>query len=74
LDNEHNLNILERFPIVTYYSGTNNRFITPYTDSLKELLIYAKFNKIDYLIVDSLDFKKYRPNLVFLLDETKEFD
>lgn len=68
-----NLNILERFPIVTYYSGTNNRFITPYTDSLDKLLIYAKFNKIDYLIVDSLDFYNYRPDLEFLLNKDKEF-
>ena len=51
----------------------NHRFITPYTDSLTNLLIYAKFNKIDYLIVDSLDFAKYRPDLEFLLNEEKEF-
>jgi len=68
-----NLNILERFPIVTYYSETNNRFITPYTSSLTDLLVYAKFNKIDYLIVDTLDFAKYRPKLDFLLNEKKEF-
>ena len=68
-----NLNILERFPITTYYSWTNNRFITPYTDSLNNLLIYAKYNKIDYLIVDSIDFKKYRPELSFLLDDNKDF-
>lgn len=68
------INILERFPIVTYYSKTNNRFITPYTDSLTKLLIYAKYNKIDYLVVDSLDFEKYRPQLDFLLYENKQFD
>ncbi len=68
------LNILERFPIVTYYSWTNNRFITPYTDSLEKLLIYTKYNKIDYLIVDTLDFYVYRPDLEFLLDTKKEFD
>ena len=70
---KENINILERFPIVTYYSWTNHRFITPYTDSLTNLLTYAKFNKIDYLIVDSLDFAKYRPQLEFLLNEEKEF-
>ena len=68
-----NFNILERFPIVTYYSGTQHRWITPYTNSLKKLLIYARYNKIDYLIVDTLDFKKYRPDLNFLLDEEKTF-
>ncbi len=67
------LNTLERFPIVTYYAGTQHRWITPYTNSLKKLLIYARYNKIDYLIVDTLDFKKYRPDLKFLLSETKEF-
>ena len=67
------LNILERFPIVTYYSWTNKRFITPYTDSLDKLLIYAKFNNIDYLIVDSLDFHTYRPKLKYLLDNKKDF-
>jgi hypothetical protein len=71
--NKYNLNILERFPIVTYYSWTNNRFITPYTDSLDKLLIYAKSNKIDYLIVDSLDFYTYRKDLQYLLDNKKEF-
>jgi len=67
------LNILERFPVVTYYSWTNHRFITPYTSSLTNLLEYAKFNNIDYLIVDTLDFAKYRPKLDFLLDDKKEF-
>jgi len=68
------LNILERFPVTTYYSWTNHRFITPYTDSLKDLLIYARFNKIDYLIVDTIDFAKYRPDLKFLLDEQQDFE
>ena len=68
------LNILERFPIVTYYSWTQHRWITPYTDSLKELLVYARYNEIDYLIVDTLDFEKYRPELKFLLDEEKDFE
>ena len=69
-----NINILERFPVVTYYSKTNHRFITPYTSSLTGLLTYAKFNNIDYLIVDTLDFAKYRPKLDFLLDDKKEFE
>lgn len=71
---KQNINILERFPIVTYYSWTNHRFITPYTDNLSDLLTYAKFNKIDYLIVDNLDFEKYRPDLKFLLNIEKEFN
>lgn len=64
-----NIKILERFPIVTYYSGTKERWITPYTDNLDNLIEYARFNKIDYLVVDTLDFKTYRPKLDFLLDE-----
>lgn len=61
--------IMERFPIVTYYSGTKERWITPYTNNLDNLIEYAKFNKIDYLVVDTLDFKTYRPKLDFLLNE-----
>ena len=69
-----NLDILERFPVVTYYSWTLRRWITPYTDSLNDLITYAEYNDIDYLIVDTLDFKLYRPELHFLLDENKEFE
>lgn len=70
-NNSHNKNlkILERFPIVTYYSWTKERWITPYTDNLDNLIEYARFNKIDYLVVDTLDFKTYRPKLDFMLDE-----
>ncbi len=61
--------IMERFPVVTYYAWTKERWITPYTDNLDNLIEYAKFNKIDYFVVDTLDFKTYRPKLDFLLDE-----
>ncbi|MFA5917225.1 MAG: hypothetical protein WC850_03215 [Candidatus Gracilibacteria bacterium] len=67
-----NLKIMERFPVVTYYSGTKERWITPYTDNLENLIEYAKFNKIDYLVVDTLDFKTYRPKLDFLLKDDFE--
>ncbi len=67
----YDIDILERFPIVTYYSWTKNRWITPYTENIEDIVKYAKFNKIEFLIVDTLDFKKYRPQLHFLLDETK---
>ncbi len=66
--------IMERFPIVTYYSWTKERWLTPYVDNLNDLLIYAKYNNIDYLIVDTMDFRKYRPRLDFLLDEKEEFE
>lgn len=67
------IRILERFPIVTYYSGTQQRFITPYTSSLNDILQYSYYNNIDYLVVDSLDFRKYRPQLKYLLNEKKKF-
>lgn len=67
-----NLKIMERFPVVTYYSWTKERWITPYTDNLENLIEYAKFNKIDYLVVDTLDFKTYRPKLDFLLKDDFE--
>ncbi len=69
--NDTDYKILERFPIVTFYSGTKNRYITPYTDTLSDIITYAKFNEIDFLVVDTMDFEKYRPDLSFLLDETK---
>lgn len=64
-----NLKIMERFPIVTYYSGSRQRWITPYTSKLSDIIEYAKYNDLDYLIVDSLDFKKYRPDLKYLLEK-----
>ncbi len=66
--------IMERFPIVTYYSGTKERWLTPYTENLDNLIEYAKYNKIDYLVVDSLDFKTYRPKLNYLLNDNFEND
>jgi Dolichyl-phosphate-mannose-protein mannosyltransferase len=63
-------NIMERFPIVTYYSGSKNRWITPYTDDVSDIIEYAKYNSIEYLVVDTLDFLTYRPALAGLLEET----
>ncbi len=59
--------IMERFPVVTYYSGTKHRYITPYTSRLDDIIEYARFNDIDFLVVDTLDFLKYRPELQYLL-------
>lgn len=61
--------IMERFPIVTYYSWTKERWLTPYVDNIDDLLTYALYNEIDFLIVDSMDFEKYRPELIFLLND-----
>ncbi len=71
-DFRNNVKILERFPVVTYYAGSNERWLTPYTSKLENLVEYAKFNGINYLIVDSIDFKKYRSNLIYLLDKSNE--
>lgn len=68
------LRVMERFPVVTYYSGTQQRWLTPYTSSLKDVAEYASYNDIDILVVDTLDFKTYRPALSRLLDETKSHD
>ena len=68
-NSENNLNIMERFPIVTYYSWTKNRWITPYTNDLEDIITYAKYNKIDLLVVDTMDFEKYRPWLKILLND-----
>lgn len=65
-----NLKILERFPVVTYYSNSKERWLIPYTSKLENLVEYARFNEINYLVVDSIDFKKYRSNLEFLLTQS----
>ncbi len=67
-----NLKVLERFPVVTYYSGSRERWLTPYTSNLKSLVEYARFNEINYLVVDSIDFYKYRADLRFLFDKPNE--
>ncbi|NDK10027.1 hypothetical protein GW846_04555 [Candidatus Gracilibacteria bacterium] len=65
-----NIKIMERFPIVTYYSGSKIRYITPYTDDISDIYEYGLYNKIDYLIVDSMDFETYRPALAKYLENT----
>lgn len=71
-DFRKNLKIMERFPVVTYYSGSKERWLTPYTLNLKSLVEYAKYNEINYLVVDSIDFYKYRHDLRFLFDTPNE--
>ncbi len=67
-DFRENIKIMERWPITTYYAWSKERYLTPYTDNISNLIEYGKYNKIDYLIVDSLDFKTYRPDLKYLLE------
>jgi hypothetical protein len=62
------LKIMERWPIVTYYSNSPERWLTPYTDNLPDIVKYARYNKIDLLVVDSLDFATYRPGLATILE------
>ena len=63
---------MERFPIVTYYSESKTRYITPYTDDIQDIYEYWDHHNIDILIVDSMDFKTYRPKLIEYLDTTPE--
>lgn len=65
--------IMERFPVVTYYAGSKERWLTPYTDTLGHLITYAQYKDIDYLVVDSVDFEKYRPGLQYLLHHPKNY-
>jgi hypothetical protein len=67
--NKRDLKVMERFPIVTYYSWTKIRILTPYVEKLDDLLAYASHKDVDYLVVDTMDFEKYRPALKSLLDE-----
>ncbi len=67
------LKIMERFPIVTYYSGTKERWLTPYTSTISDVIEYAQYNKIDIFVVDTLDFKTYRKGLLILLNEKNKY-
>jgi hypothetical protein len=72
-DTPENIKIMERFPIVTYYSWSKIRYITPYTDDIRDIYEYWVYNDIDYLIVDSMDFQTYRPELQEYLDTAPEW-
>lgn len=72
LENTESLKIMERFPIVTYYSGSKIRYITPYTDNIADIYEYGSYNDIDILVVDTMDFQTYRPQLKEYLSETPE--
>lgn len=63
---------MERFPIVTYYSGSKYRYITPYSDDIQDIYEYGNYNDIDILVVDTMDFLTYRPALQKYLDEIPE--
>lgn len=65
-----NLKIMERFPVVTYYSWADYRYITPYTDNINNLREYALYNNIDILVTDTMDFQRYRPMLEKYLEVT----
>lgn len=67
-----NLRVMERFPVVTYYSWARERWLTPYTSRLENLVEYARYHDVHYLVVDSVDFYRYRPDLRFLFDESEK--
>lgn len=60
--------IMERWPITTFYAWSKERWLTPYTDNLPDIVKYARYNNIDLLIVDNIDFATYRPGLKALLE------
>ena len=72
LENTKDLKIMERFPIVTYYSGSKTRYITPYTSDIADIYEYGNYNDIDILVVDTMDFKTYRPELSEYIDTIPE--
>jgi hypothetical protein len=72
LENTEDLKLMERFPIVTYYSGSKTRYITPYTTNIDDIYEYGSYRDIDILVVDTMDFKTYRPWLVDYLDVAPE--
>lgn len=64
--------IMERFPIVTYYSWAKTRFITPYTSDINDIYEYGSYNNLDILVVDTMDFLTYRPELKKYLETTPQ--
>jgi hypothetical protein len=70
--NPNNLKIMERFPIVTYYSSSKTRYITPYSENIQDIYTYGTYNNVDILVVDSMDFLTYRPQLAEYLERTPE--
>lgn len=63
---------MERFPIISYYSGSKTRYITPYTNDIADIYEYGSYHDIDILVADSMDFKTYRPELSIYLDTTPD--
>jgi len=72
IDQNQNLKIMERFPIVTYYAGSKIRYITPYTDNIDDIYTYGNYRDIDILVVDTMDFRTYRPWLTQYIDKTPD--
>ncbi len=72
IENPQELKIMERFPIVTYYSDSKIRYITPYTSNIEDIYEYGLHNDIDILIADSMDFQTYRPELSYILSKTPD--
>ncbi len=69
---EEDPRIMERFPIVTYYSWADYRWITPYTNDIWDIVEYAQYNDLDILVVDTMDFETYRPKLRKYLTQTPD--
>ena len=72
VENPEKTKIMEILPTFTYYAGAEKRYNIPETDSLTNIINYAKENKIEFLVVDNLEFLEYRNWLSFLLNETKK--
>ena len=64
--------IMERFPVVTYYSWAEYRWITPYTNNISDIRKYATHNNLDILVVDTMDYATYRPWLKKYLEIVPE--
>jgi len=64
-----NIKIMETLPIVSYYSWGNKTFALPKTDKIEDIILYAKNNKINYLVIDSLLLSKNNPWLKYILED-----
>lgn len=56
---------------VSYYAGSGVPVFSPYAKDLSETIDYARYHKVQYIVVDEESTSRLTPQLIFLLDESK---
>ena len=63
--------VMSRKLAVPFYAGARHQPV--YYGEYPELIEYAKFRKVDYLLIDDWIIPKARPQFTFLLEEGKDY-